>query len=192
MASLQLRSAGSRRWRDRSNWKIAFFRQGWRVRTPRSRIRAPTPAVTAMASAPQNVTRIAPTATPAPPARAARPPRMARNTSDVADTTGIRLESGDQGHRSKGMAAPTAKAVRRRERRLDGPRAQCLGDAELVAGMRASASWAMSCSATWLASAARDRARRRLPPAPRARLDFGRELLALARRDRPSRCRPAS
>ena len=36
---------------------------------------APTPAVSAMASGPQNVTRIAPTVTPAPPARAANPPR---------------------------------------------------------------------------------------------------------------------
>jgi len=44
---------------------------------------APTPAVTAMARAPQKVTRNAPTVTPAPPARAASPPRRARNNSDV-------------------------------------------------------------------------------------------------------------
>ena len=35
----------------------------------------PTPAVTAIASAPQNVTRNAPVATFAPPARAAKPPK---------------------------------------------------------------------------------------------------------------------
>src|SRR5579863_9110155 len=50
---------------------------------------APTPAVSAMAKAPQNVTRIAPTVTPAPPARAANPPRSARNTSEVPETRGI-------------------------------------------------------------------------------------------------------
>jgi hypothetical protein len=47
---------------------------------------APTPAVSAIASAPQNVTRIAPTVTPAPPARAANPPRSARNNSEVPET----------------------------------------------------------------------------------------------------------
>lgn len=47
---------------------------------------APTPAVTAIASAPQNVTRIAPAVTPAPPTRAAIPPRSARKNNDVPDT----------------------------------------------------------------------------------------------------------
>jgi len=47
---------------------------------------APTPAVTAIASAPQNVTRIAPPATLAPPARAAIPPSSARKNKDVPDT----------------------------------------------------------------------------------------------------------
>lgn len=51
--------------------------------TPKS---APTPAVTAIASAPQNVTRIAPVLTSAPPTRAATPPKTARNNSDVPDT----------------------------------------------------------------------------------------------------------
>ena len=40
----------------------------------------------AMASAPQNVTRIAPTVTPAPPTCAANPPRSARKNSDVPET----------------------------------------------------------------------------------------------------------
>jgi mannan endo-1,4-beta-mannosidase len=47
---------------------------------------APTPAVTAIARAPQKVTRIAPVATLAPPTRAAIPPRRARNNNDVPDT----------------------------------------------------------------------------------------------------------
>jgi mannan endo-1,4-beta-mannosidase len=47
---------------------------------------APTPAVTAIAKAPQNVTRIAPAAMPAPPTRAAIPPKSARKNSDVPDT----------------------------------------------------------------------------------------------------------
>jgi len=51
--------------------------------TPNS---APTPAVTAIASAPQNVTRIAPAVTPAPPTRAAIPPRRARKNKEVPDT----------------------------------------------------------------------------------------------------------
>ena len=47
---------------------------------------APTPAVIAIASAPQNVTRIAPAVTPAPPTRAANPPRSARKNSEVPET----------------------------------------------------------------------------------------------------------
>jgi len=47
---------------------------------------APTPAVIAMASAPQNVTRIAPNVTPAPPTRAAKAPRSARKNSEVPET----------------------------------------------------------------------------------------------------------
>ena len=44
------------------------------------------PAVMAMASAPQNVTRTARTRTPAPPVRAARAPSSARNRSEVPET----------------------------------------------------------------------------------------------------------
>jgi len=47
---------------------------------------APTPAVTAIASAPQNVTRNAPEATLAPPTRAAIPPSSAKKNNDVPDT----------------------------------------------------------------------------------------------------------
>ena len=69
----------------------------------------PTPAVSAMASAPQNVTRIAPIVTPAPPARAAKPPRSARNTSEDPETKGINIAGGTVAVTRRGMAAPTAK-----------------------------------------------------------------------------------
>ena len=69
----------------------------------------PTPAVSAMASAPQNVTRIAPLTILAPPTRAASPPRSARNTSEVAETRGIKLAGGAVTVTKRGMAAPTAK-----------------------------------------------------------------------------------
>lgn len=48
--------------------------------------KAPTPAVIPMASAPQNVTRIAPGKISAPPARAASAPSSARKSSEVPDT----------------------------------------------------------------------------------------------------------
>jgi hypothetical protein len=71
--------------------------------------RAPTPAVSAMARAPQNVTRNAPSFTLAPPACAARPPRSARNNSEVPETRGIRVATGAMAVTARGMAAPTAK-----------------------------------------------------------------------------------
>src|ERR1019366_4417383 len=69
----------------------------------------PTPEVIAMASAPQNVTRIAPAVTLAPPACAANPPRSARNAREVPATRGIRPASGAKAVTTRGMAAPTAK-----------------------------------------------------------------------------------
>jgi hypothetical protein len=56
--------------------------------------KAPTPAVNPIASAPQKVTRIAPTAAPAPPAPAANAPKSARNSSEVPGTRITRLASG--------------------------------------------------------------------------------------------------
>jgi hypothetical protein len=63
----------------------------------------------AMASAPRNVTRVAPTVTLAPPTRAANPPSIARNTSEVPETTGIKLDSELMATASSGVTAPTAK-----------------------------------------------------------------------------------
>jgi len=69
----------------------------------------PTPAVTAIASAPQNVTRTAATAMRAPPARAAIAPRIARNTSDSAQTSAITRSGGANAVTTSGSAAPAAK-----------------------------------------------------------------------------------
>lgn len=49
----------------------------------------PTPAVIAIASAPQKATRHAPASMPAPPARAATAPSTARNTIEVPETHAI-------------------------------------------------------------------------------------------------------
>src|ERR1039457_1319804 len=70
---------------------------------------APTPAVSAIARAPQNVTRIAPTNTPAPPARAANPPRSARNNSELPETMGITTATGAMAVTTRGSAAPATK-----------------------------------------------------------------------------------
>jgi len=70
---------------------------------------APTPAVTAIASAPQKQTRHAPPSTPAPPTRAATAPNRARNASDIPATHGIRRCPGTSAVTTKGSSAPTAK-----------------------------------------------------------------------------------
>ena len=69
----------------------------------------PTPAVTAIASAPQKVTRKAPTITPAPPARAVKPPRIARNINELPATIGKTLTGEATVATRRGMIAPTAK-----------------------------------------------------------------------------------
>src|SRR5664279_2105164 len=63
----------------------------------------------ARASAPQNVTRQAPTGALAPPARAATAPRTARKTSEVADTQATRPSPGNSNVTPSGSAAPNAK-----------------------------------------------------------------------------------
>jgi hypothetical protein len=71
--------------------------------------KAPTAAVSPMANAPQNVTRSAPTATPAPPAPAASAPKSARKSREVPGTRIIRLACGTKAVVKRGVAAPTAK-----------------------------------------------------------------------------------
>ena len=67
----------------------------------------PMPAVRAMASAPQNVTRAVPRRTFAPPALAPIAPNSARKPKDAADTIGTSPLAGDTTTISKGIAAPT-------------------------------------------------------------------------------------
>jgi hypothetical protein len=71
--------------------------------TPNNR---PTPAVSAIANAPQKVTLTAPMVTAAPPVRAARPPRNAKNTSDEIATTGIKRGPGKAHATNNGNMAP--------------------------------------------------------------------------------------
>ena len=98
---------------------------------------APTAAVRAMASAPQNVTLIAALATDAPPVRAATAPSTPRNSNELPATahmsnvsgTRITIISGSDGaHRER----------RGRRQRLPAPgvRSRIVGDAELVARVR--------------------------------------------------------
>ena len=69
------------------------------------------PAVTAMANAPQNVTRSAPLIVFAPPAHAAKPPKSARNSREIPATKGGRLAAGAMMTVKRGMAAPLAKVI---------------------------------------------------------------------------------
>jgi CRP-like cAMP-binding protein len=71
--------------------------------------KAPTPAVIAIASAPQKQTRPAPARTLAPPARAATAPSSARNESDKPATHGVTRCPGANAATVNGNNAPTAK-----------------------------------------------------------------------------------
>ena len=68
--------------------------------------KAPTPAVKAMAKAPQKVTRTAAVMTEAPPARAARAPNSARNTSELMKTAHISTDTGAKRTTRRGSAEP--------------------------------------------------------------------------------------
>src|SRR5512143_2639445 len=82
--------------------------QGSQATTPNN---APTPAVKAIAKAPQKVTRAAAVITEAPPARAAREPNRVRNRSELPATIQRSAESGTSRTIKRGMAAPTAKVA---------------------------------------------------------------------------------
>ena len=68
--------------KNRSLWQKQIFRNT----QPAAPNTAPTPAVTAIANAPQKVTRKAPTRALAPPAWAANAPSAAKKASDMPDT----------------------------------------------------------------------------------------------------------
>ena len=72
---------------------------------------APTPAVKAMASAPQNVTRTVARPTSAPRAFAPTAPNSARNRSDASETATTRKGAGVMNTISKGSAAPIANVA---------------------------------------------------------------------------------
>jgi hypothetical protein len=71
--------------------------------------KAPMPEVTPIASAPQNVTRMAPGTILAPPVRAASAPKHARNSRDVAETAINRRAEGAEAVTMSGMQAPKEK-----------------------------------------------------------------------------------
>ena len=70
---------------------------------------APTPAVIAIASAPQKQTRQAPAMTLAPPTRAATAPSRPGNASDIPATDGSSALPGTNAVTANGSSAPTAK-----------------------------------------------------------------------------------
>ena len=91
------------------------------------------PAVAAIASAPQNVTRAAAAPMAAPPARAAMAPSAARKTSAVAGTAEQRCRHGHERSDDERQQGAAAEARGRRGRRLQRPCNREIRDAELVA-----------------------------------------------------------
>jgi len=73
--------------------------------------RRPIQAVSAIASAPQNVTRVVARTISAPPACAPTAPRTARKQSDASETTGTSHAENDTMTITSGIAAPTAKVA---------------------------------------------------------------------------------
>src|SRR5271168_883418 len=73
---------------------------------------APIPAVTAIASAPQNVTRkVGLTIDDAPPAKAPIAPSAAKNINEAEGTTASSADSGANTAASVGAAAPIEKVM---------------------------------------------------------------------------------
>lgn len=66
---------------------------------------APTPAVIPIASAPQNVTRVAAFKTGDPPTFEEKIPNKARHSNEVKETDGIRIEAGNINTVNMGIAA---------------------------------------------------------------------------------------
>jgi len=95
----------------------------------------PTPAVSAIASAPQKVTLIAPTVIDAPPARAAIPPRRARKIRENTATTGYKLLTWYSPCHHQWKCGTDCKSTCRRERRLNRLRANTLRDSYFISGM---------------------------------------------------------
>ena len=73
--------------------------------------KAPTPAVKAIAKAPQTVTRTAAVSIEAPPTLAAMDPRTARKISEQLETLHISAVTGNKRTIESGKAAPTANVT---------------------------------------------------------------------------------
>ncbi len=71
--------------------------------------KAPTPAVSAIASAPQKVTRTVALHTGAPPTRAAKEPNIARKKSELPEIAQTSANRGTMRTSRSGRAAPAAK-----------------------------------------------------------------------------------
>jgi hypothetical protein len=95
------------------------------------------PAVNAIASAHQNVTRNVALRTCAPPARAPIAPSSPRNTSDAIDTTGTSIDGGETRTTESGNTAPVAKVPADRQGRLNRTGGRHLRDAEFIPRMSA-------------------------------------------------------
>ena len=93
--------------------------------------RAPTPAVNAIAIAPQKVTRPIEGHTGDPPARAARKPSSARISRELPDTVRTRADTGSRKTSRSGRAATTTKDPAEAS-------AACIGRALIVSVMPSS------------------------------------------------------
>lgn len=110
--------------------------------------KAPTPAVSAMASAPRKVTRATDLPAGEPPARAARAPNNARNTSELHDTVQTSADNGTTKTSGNGNAAPTANVPAEANAACTG---RALSVSEIPSSSRACAPGA-SLAISWVAT----------------------------------------
>jgi hypothetical protein len=113
---------------------------------------APTPAVIPIANAPQNVTLVALRIIGVPPARAAKAPSRARKTSEVTNAARRRLVSGTKIVTKRGTTPPTKKQAADASAAWNGRARNSLDIPNSSRACALRASWAMSWSATFLAS----------------------------------------
>ena len=95
-------------------WRVGETRQNLMARNISQSFapnNAPTPAVRAMANAPQKVTRAMDFQTGAPPTRAAKAPNNPKNKRELPETTQTSLEAGATKTSNNGRAAPTVKVA---------------------------------------------------------------------------------
>jgi hypothetical protein len=128
----------------------------------------PTSAVTAIATAPQKVTRATPRQTDAPPALAPIAPRTARKIKDSTVTQRLIIVSGTSAAVASGSAAPTAKVRAEAPAATSGFASVC---SEIPSSSRTcapSASLACSAAATSAASSGGTPRRSYMPASARS------------------------